>query len=160
MRERRRQTIATLIARVPVASQEHLSRLLAKEGIAANQATLSRDLRDMGVLKGPTGYLLPGSGTIHAAPGVEDATDRLASAKTFVVWVGAAGNLVVLRTRPGNASPLATELDRLGLPGVLGTVAGDDTVFVAAASSREAMRLARSIGTRTNSRAQGWSSTQ
>lgn len=146
MRDRRRQLIATLLSGGAVQNQEELSRLLARRGVRVNQATLSRDLRDLGVFKGPSGYVLAtnGAAPVPAAivPPGSSPIDAFAAVRPFVLSASAAGNLVVLRTRPGNASPLATELDRLPLEGMLGTIAGDDTVFLAAQSARHASRLA------------------
>ena len=149
----RRQRIADLIAAHQVTSQEQLQDMLARQRITVTQATLSRDLRDMGVLKGPGGYRLPstdgappasaqrtggGAATINtrelerALPGVITSAD-------------AGGQLVVLHTQPAHANPLAIEIDRAHLPEVLGTIAGDDTVFVATRSERDARKLLRMI---------------
>ncbi|CAG0982505.1 Arginine repressor [Phycisphaerales bacterium] len=136
---RRHSRIRELIASRRVHSQEELGALLASEGLHATQGTLSRDLRELGVLKGPEGYSLPGQTPVReqAPRELERAIrERLVSARQ-------AGNLVILRTAPGHASALAVEVDRAQPEGAVGTVAGDDTVFVAAPSPAKAARLTR-----------------
>ncbi|MCW5765857.1 MAG: arginine repressor [Phycisphaeraceae bacterium] len=139
MRANRRELIAGILRRGGVSSQSRLAELLRERGVRVTQATLSRDLRDMAVLKGPRGYMLPdqagGAGT----------GGSLTAARRLVVWAGAAGNLAVLKTRPGNAAPLALALDGAPPRGVLGTVAGDDTVFVATESAAAARSLAAEL---------------
>jgi transcriptional regulator of arginine metabolism len=134
----RRQRIAELIARETIRTQDELQHLLERRGISATQATLSRDLRAMGVAKSPGGYVLPG-----AAPAAGDDGDALARAlRSELVSVEPAGTLVVLRTRPGHANALGIEVDRSRWPQIAGTIAGDDTVFVAARSGERARQLA------------------
>ena len=127
----RQQTIAKLIGRNPVTSQPQLVDLLATEGIVATQTTVSRDLEDLGAVK----VRVPGGETVYAIPEYEPARlapeDHLRRVMgEFVVEVASSGNLVVLRTPPGSAHVVGSALDRAGLPEVLGTVAGDDTVLV------------------------------
>jgi transcriptional regulator of arginine metabolism len=117
-------------------SQEELAAMLRREGIEATQATLSRDLRELGVLKGPEGYTLPRG---QAAPAVE----LREAAGAYLLSAQTAGTVVVLRTGPGQASALALQIDRSALDGAVGTVAGDDTIFIAAKSARDAARIAR-----------------
>ena len=140
----RRARIAALIGANQLWSQQELSDLLRKrEGIAVTQATLSRDLTELGVVKGSTGYMLPGS--TPARP-TGDREAMLATAlRQHLVSVTRGGTLVVLRTPSGHANSLAIELDRAGLPGTLGTIAGDDTIFVAAEDLAAATSLARTI---------------
>lgn len=114
--------------------------MLRRDGIEATQATLSRDLRELGVLKGPAGYTLPSEGGQRAG-----GRELREAAAAYLLSVQPAGNLVVLRTGPGQASALALEVDRCGFDGVVGTVAGDDTIFIAAKSARLAIRLARAL---------------
>lgn len=142
-RDARRARILGIVRESRVRNQEELRERLAALGIDVNQATLSRDLRDLGLLKGPHGYEIP------AGDGVPVAADAnlalLAAARTWLSDARAAGSLVVLKTPPGGASPLAIALDKAGLEGVVGTIAGDDTIFVAAADAARARRLVRSI---------------
>lgn len=123
------------LRRQPVPSQERLVELLADGGIRVTQATLSRDLAELGVVKGPAGYMLAGDAPQSADGGLERAL------RAMLVGGAVGGSLAVLHTGPGRASALALEIDRAGLKPVLGTVAGDDTIFVAARSAKEAMQL-------------------
>lgn len=137
-RHRRHQRIAELLAEQPVRSQHELADLLAADGLEVTQATLSRDLHEMGVWKGPEGYVLPGVDRLPATSGGQ-ALARIVARE--VVKIDAGGSIVVLRTRPAHADAVAIEIDRDPPPGALGTIAGDDTVFVAARSAREARTL-------------------
>ncbi len=126
----RQQAIARLIGRRAVTNQPQLVDLLAEDGIAATQATVSRDLEDLGAVK----VRVPGGDTVYAIPEYEP--NRIAPEdqlrRVMGEWVAEvrhSGNLVVLRTPPGCAHVVASALDRSGLPGILGTVAGDDTLL-------------------------------
>ena len=130
----RQHRISRLLADHAVASQAHLVELLAAEGVPATQATVSRDLDDLGAIKvrvagGDTVYAIPELPTEQRAP--EDHLRRVFG--DWVVEVAHSGNLVVLRTPPGSAHVVGSALARAGLPDVLGTVAGDDTLFVVVA---------------------------
>lgn len=142
-RSARLALVRSLIASGRVRSQEHLAALLAERGVAASQGTLSRDLRDLGVLKGPDGYTLHGPPEPNAAQAASRELRR--AVRERMLSADRAGSLVVLRTAPGHASALAVEIDRAGPEGVVGTVAGDDTVFVATASPARAARFTRTI---------------
>lgn len=129
----RQQAIARLIAKHAVTAQPQLVELLAEDGIAATQATVSRDLDDLGAVK----VRVPGGDTVYAIPeyepqriAPEDQLRRVMG--EWVAEVRHSGNLVVLRTPPGCAHVVASALDRSGLPGILGTVAGDDTLLCVA----------------------------
>src|SRR3982751_640648 len=133
----RQARIADLVLAVPVHSQTELGRLLADEGVAVTQATLSRDLEDLGAVK----VRRPGHGTVYAVPGevagpalraLGDEGDARISrlAAELLVSVEASANLAVARTPPGGAHLLASAIDRAALPEVLGTVAGDYPVLV------------------------------
>jgi transcriptional regulator of arginine metabolism len=117
----------------PVRSQEDLARRLAGLGVHVTQATLSRDLVELGAvrLRGPDGslvYALPGEPGLGA---LADPAARLARvAGELLVTAEASGNLIVLRTPAGAAQLLASAIDHAGWPSVLGTVGGDDTVLV------------------------------
>ncbi len=140
-RPTRHALIRAHIASGKVRSQEQLAALLAGAGCRASQGTISRDLRDLGVLKGADGFTMPGPGESRTTPPKElqrAVRERLLSADR-------AGSIVVLRTAPGHASALAVEVDRARPEGVVGTVAGDDTVFVATASPAKAARIARLV---------------
>jgi len=129
----RQQAIAKLVARQSVTNQPQLVELLAADGIAATQATVSRDLEDLGAVK----VRVPGGETVYAIPEYEPA--RIAPEEQlrrvmgeWVAEVKCSGHLVVLRTPPGCAHVVASALDRSGMPGLLGTVAGDDTLLCVA----------------------------
>jgi len=133
----RQARIAALLSAGPVHSQSELGRLLADEGIAVTQATLSRDLEEIGAVK----VRRPGAGTIYAVAGElpgptlralgDDGETRISRlAVELLVSIDASANLAVARTPPGGAHLLASAIDRAALPDVLGTVAGDDTVLV------------------------------
>lgn len=135
----RQQRIRDILSRHQVFNQEQLAAMLADEDISVTQATLSRDLHDLGVSKGPAGYQLPEMAAVVAAPAATRELERLLPMQLLSAEAGA--NLVVLRTQPGHANPLALEIDRARLDEVMGTVAGDDTVFVAARNPAQARRL-------------------
>lgn len=142
----RQHKVAQLLGRHQVTSQTQLVELLADEGVVATQATVSRDLEELGAVK----VRVPGGDTVYAIPAFE--SDRLAPAehlrRTMSEWVAevaSSGNLVVLRTPPGCAHVVASALDRSGLPGLLGTVAGDDTLLCVAAERVGGAGLARTL---------------
>ena len=141
-RDQRRQAILECVRAQQVKNQSELARLLAADGIRVNQATLSRDLRDMGLLKGPNGYELPADAT-H---GAHDPSMALFNAVlAMLTRVDRAQNLLVLHTIVGAASPLAIALDRAGWREVVGTIAGDDTVLAVCRSAEHARRAARQL---------------
>jgi len=148
----RQARIAEVLSSCVVRSQAELAQRLAAEGMAVTQTTLSRDLEEIGAVK----LRRPGVGTVYAvgdeAPGpvlraLADASvgriSRLAA--ELLVSVESSGNLVVARTPPGGAHLLASAIDRAGLPEVLGTVAGDDTVLLVARDPRGGTALARRL---------------
>jgi len=126
----RQQLIGRLIGQHEVTNQPQLIDLLVAEGIEATQATVSRDLDDIGALK----VRLPSGSSVYAIP--EFAPDRLAPVDQlrrvmgeWVAEVACSGNIVVLRTPPGCAHVVASALDRSRVDDLLGTVAGDDTLL-------------------------------
>ena len=127
----RQHRIGLLLAEHAVTSQGQLVDLLEAEGVVATQATVSRDLDEVGAVK----VRVPGGETVYAIPELphervvpSDHLRRMLS--DWVVEVTSSANLVILRTPPGSAHVVASALDRSGLPDVLGTVAGDDTMIV------------------------------
>ncbi len=139
----RQQAIERLIGQHEVTNQPQLVEMLAEAGITATQATVSRDLDDLGAIK----VRVPGGATVYAVP--EFAPDRLAPLDQlkrvmgeWVAEVSYSSNLVVLRTPPGCAHVVASALDRSGVEGMLGTVAGDDTLLCIASESMEGAGLA------------------
>lgn len=146
----RQHRIAKLLETGAVASQSHLVELLANDGVVATQATVSRDLEELGAVK----VRVAGGETVYAIP--ELPRDRLVPEEQlrrvladWVVEVAHSGNLVLVRTPPGSAHVVASALDRAGLPGVLGTVAGDDTLLVVTSEKVGGERVAKRLQTLT-----------
>jgi transcriptional regulator of arginine metabolism len=135
----RRHRILQLLRARTVRSQQELQRLLRQQGIAVTQATLSRDLHELGVVKGPEGYRPPPADAPPPLPELPQTIGR------ELLDAAVAGTLVVLRTLPGHANPLALAIDGAGLDEVVGTIAGDDTVFLATESGPAARRLANRL---------------
>lgn len=142
----RQHRVAQLLAGHAVTSQLQLVDLLRDEGVDATQATVSRDLEEMGAVK----VRVPGGETVYAIP--ELATERVAPEDhlrrvfgDWVVEVACSHNIVVLRTPPGSAHVVGSALDRSSLAGVLGTVAGDDTLLVVAAEQVGGAKLAKTL---------------
>lgn len=151
-KERRRAAILELVRAQRVKSQGELARLLHKLGHEVNQATLSRDLRDMGVVKGPSGYQLPtGDAALSLASAAAAAAPAGGSAALYgavQAWLASsvtAVNQVVLRTPAGAASTLAVALDAAGWKDVLGTIAGDDTILIITPDPRAATRVHKAL---------------
>ncbi|MCW4355643.1 arginine repressor [Hoyosella sp. YIM 151337] len=133
----RQARIVELLAQHQVRSQTELARLLAAEGIDVKQATLSRDLEELGAVKlraadGGTGvYVVPEDGS--PVRGITGGTDRLSRVLgDLLVSAEPSGNLAVLRTPPGAAQFVASAIDKAALPEIAGTIAGDDTIVVIA----------------------------
>jgi transcriptional regulator of arginine metabolism len=134
---RHARIVATLSSHA-VRSQSELGRLLAEAGLRVTQATLSRDLDELGAVKlrtpdgGQPVYVLPADGAPWAARQLADEAPRRLTRLLgeLLISADASGNIVVLRTPPGASNFLASALDRAALPDVLGTIAGDDTILV------------------------------
>ncbi len=137
----RRTQILDLLRTESMASQTDLRQKLARRGIHVTQATVSRDLVELGVIKTREGYRLPDS----REPAVVPQPPLSVVLKEFLRNVRQASNLVVLKTHPGNAHSVAVALDAEKWPEVVGTVAGDDTIFVATPRAREATRIRKKI---------------
>ncbi len=143
LKMRRQQAIARLIEQSEVASQVQLVEMLMSDGITATQATVSRDLDDLGAIKIRTS----GGASVYALPAF--ATDRVAPVdqlrRVMGEWVAevlSSQNLVIIRTPPGCAHVVASALDRSAMDGLIGTVAGDDTVMCIAAETTTGAALA------------------
>lgn len=133
-RTQRQHVITRLLAAHRVTNQEQLVELLAAEGVASTQATVSRDLVDLGAIKvragdGDSTYAIPDQPHAHRAP--DEHLRRIFG--DWVVEVNATDGILVLRTPPGSAHVVGSALDRADLPEVAGTVAGDDTLFIVVA---------------------------
>ncbi|OBJ71688.1 arginine repressor [Mycobacterium sp. 1274756.6] len=145
----RQARIVALLAAGPVHSQGELAALLAAEGIEVTQATLSRDLEELGAVKlrgpegGVGGYVIPEDGNPMRLSGGTERLCRLLG--ELLVGTDASGNTAVLRTPPGAADYLASAIDRAALPYVVGTIAGDDTIFVLAREPMTGAELAAAL---------------
>lgn len=142
---RRHRAIADLIRTGRIASQEELADQLGGLGFAVTQATVSRDLDQLGAIKvrrkGEVAYALP-----EDASPRDWAGQRLgAILREWVRSIEPAGNLVVLKTPPGSAHLVGVALDQANVPEVVGTICGDDTIFIAVRSEREAPALAEAF---------------
>ena len=136
-RSARHARIAELITAGPVTSQTQLARLLAESGIEVTQATLSRDLEELGAVKmrgadgAPASYVLPPENAPLRPARSTSAPARLTRMLSELLTAAeGSANLAVLRTPPGAAQFLASAMDKVALPDILGTIAGDDTVLV------------------------------
>lgn len=143
MKHQRLDAIRELLTDTPVPSQDELRRKLRRRGIRVTQATLSRDIHELRLFKGPGGYSLPHfNGPNGSATVVDDAPPALAEmVESFGLRVRQAMNQVVVGTVMGGAQPLAAALDRAGWPEVVGTIAGDDTVLVICPDARRAAEI-------------------
>ncbi|HWX94851.1 MAG TPA: hypothetical protein VNY29_19725 [Terriglobales bacterium] len=137
----RQRAILELLHRGPVESQEELQGFLAKRGFEAGQATLSRDIRELGLVKTPDGYTAARAGAVTEP--VLPSVARLV--REFVVDVRLAQNLLVLKTSVGSAQPVAAAMDSEDWPEVVGTIGGDDTILVISPDNRTAQQLVRRI---------------
>ena len=146
----RQARIVAVLSSASVHSQTELATLLAADGIEVTQATLSRDLEELGAVKlrgvagGPGVYVVPEDGSpVRAVCGGTGRLARLLG--ELLVSTDATGNLAVLHTPPGAADYLASAIDRAALPYVVGTIAGDDTIFVAAREPMTGAELAAAL---------------
>jgi transcriptional regulator of arginine metabolism len=137
MKQIRHNAIRQLILTQPISNQEELRRLLMKRGFEVTQATLSRDLHEMRLYKGPDGYRAP-------VVAVEEDDDRPAMdevLRSFGLKVKQAMNQLILLTTDGSAQPVAVAIDYEELDEVVGTIAGDNTVLVICPDTRNATLL-------------------
>jgi len=140
----RQGAILRLVQEQELSTQADVARALGEEGLGTVQATVSRDIAQLGLVKvrGPRGKL------VYALPGAAD-LDRLSELTTalrrFVIALEPTGDLVVLRTGPGNANALGRAFDAADLPEVAGCVAGDDTIFVATREGMTGGELAQQL---------------
>lgn len=145
-KQSRQHRIAKLLEQHAITSQPQLVELLSEGGVVATQATVSRDLEEMGAIKvraagGDSVYAIPDLPKEQRAP--DDHLRRVLG--DWVVEVSHSVNLVVLRTPPGSAHVVGSALDRADLPEILGTVAGDDTLLVVADEKVGGAKVARNL---------------
>ena len=140
---RRREEILRIVRSTPVHSQDELLGALRMHGYAVTQPTLSRDLRDLGLVKTPQGYVSPEAIPTVAHFPREHRFEQLV--RDTVLSAEAAMNLVVIKTPVAAAQPLASAMDATPIDGALGTIGGDDTIFVAFRTIDAAASFARRI---------------
>ncbi len=138
MKHQRLDAIRELLSDSLVRNQDELRRRLRRRGFRVTQATLSRDIHELRLSKGPGGYSLP-NGNGNAAAAVDDGPPSLAEMiESFGLRARQAMNQVVVATAMGGAQPVAAALDRETWPEVVGTIAGDDTVLIICTDTRRA----------------------
>ncbi|MDQ4121889.1 MAG: arginine repressor [Acidobacteriota bacterium] len=130
-KEKRQETILNLIRAKNIETQEELSEFLSKAGFSVTQSSVSRDLDELGIVKANGYYALP----------------RAENRKNFgLISLDTAGeNLVVAKCEPGLASAVAVQIDRAKITGIVGTIAGDDTIFIAVKDYREQKKAIKNI---------------
>ncbi len=141
MKSYRQSLVLDLLDREPITSQEQLRTRLQEKGIAVTQATLSRDIRDLGLVKRATdgAYSRPAAGNGPMTTEREVVLRRAVG--EFMRRIEAVQHMVVVRTDPGQAQPLAFALDHAHMPDVVGTIGGDDTILVILRGDREAQQF-------------------
>ena len=139
----RQETILSLISSHSIASQEDLKRLMGARGWVVTQATLSRDLRDLGVMRAPTE-----SGARYVLPEMVGDDDKLSLDSVLPQWfskIDGVGELIVLHSLPGGAQPIAEAVDSEGWPEVVGTIGGENTVLIVCRSAAARVTLTERI---------------
>ena len=136
----RHHRILELVSREPMVTQDDMVRRLTQQGLKVTQATLSRDIKELGLVKSAEGYAA--SGTIAEAAPTPSLSHLL---REFVVDVREAQNLLVVKTTAGSAQPVAAALDAESWPELVGTIAGDDTILVISSSGKSCRQLGRRI---------------
>ena len=136
----RHHRILELVSREPMVTQDDMVRRLTQQGLKVTQATLSRDIKELGLVKTPEGYAA--SGTLTEAAPTPSLSHLL---REFVVDVRQAQNLLVVKTTAGSAQPVAAAVDAASWPELVGTIAGDDTILVISSSSKSCRQLGKRI---------------
>ena len=137
----RHRAVIELLEKGPVASQDKLQRALAGRGYKVGQATLSRDIHELRLVKTAEGYALPGSDAA-TDPGLPPVQRLL---REFVLSIRPAQNLLVLKTAVGSAQPVAAALDGQEWSELVGTIAGDDAILIVSPDRKAANKLAQRI---------------
>jgi transcriptional regulator of arginine metabolism len=136
----RHHRILELVSGEPMVTQDEMVRRLSRQGLKVTQATLSRDIKELGLVKSAGGYAALGTGA-EVAP-----TPSLSHLlREFVVDVREAQNLLVLKTPPGSAQPVARAIDAEKWPELVGTIAGDDTIVVISSNAKSCRQLGKRI---------------
>lgn len=137
----RQRAILEIVQQGPVESQEDLQRALHRRGCDVGQATLSRDIHELNLVKTPEGYA-----RLQAIPAAEPNLPPVSRLlREFVLDVRPAQNLLVIKTAVGSAQPVAAALDSENWPETVGTIAGDDAILIVAPDQKAATRLAGRI---------------
>lgn len=144
MKPRRQAAIRDIVEREAIRSQEQLRQRLAARGFSVTQATLSRDIKDIGLVKRASDSAYRPAGA-EAPPSPVAVSALTRAVAEYMASAEPVQQLVVLRTGPGQAQLLGVALDRAPLPGVVGTIAGDDTILVIARDARCARRIVRQL---------------
>lgn len=139
MKSHRHHAIRDLLVTTTVTNQDELRRKLAERGIHVTQATLSRDIRQLKLLKGPAGYALPATGEEDELPEISGVL------KDFALEVRQAQNLLIVLTTMGGAQPVAASIDSQEWTEVVGTIAGDNTVLIICPDNSRAENLSNRI---------------
>ncbi len=142
MKSTRQSAIRDLLARSPIANQDELRRKLAGKGFNVTQATLSRDIHELKLVKGSDGYTLPAQSAEedeNDLPSIEEVLQN------FGLEARQAQNLIVVISTTGGAQPIAATIDYEEWPEVVGTIAGDDTVLIVCGNTRQATTLRQRI---------------
>jgi transcriptional regulator of arginine metabolism len=140
VKERRQRAILTLVATRPIHSQEELAEMLDSQGYETTQATISRDIKDLGLAKVP---IKNGNGNSHQfkyvlpSPQLSFASRLHRAVTELVTNIASSVNLIVLRTPPGSAMLVATAIDEAQWPEIIGSIAGDDTIMVIVRDPKE-----------------------
>lgn len=137
MKQQRHTAIRDLLAKAAISNQDEFRRRLAERGFHVTQATLSRDIHELRLSKGPNGYVMPSV----AEEEDEDLPGIREMLRSFGMEVRQAMNLLVLVTTTGSAQPVAAGIDYEDWPEVVGTIAGDDTVLIICADERRSSTL-------------------
>ena len=145
MKAQRQSLILDIVDREPITSQEQLRSRLQSRGIEVTQATLSRDIRDLGLIKRPAdgAYRRPGFADAQLAIDTEVGFRR--AVEEYLRSHETVDQLLVMKTDTGQAQPLAVAVDRARLPEIVGTIAGDDTILVICRSGAQAAALAKRL---------------
>jgi transcriptional regulator of arginine metabolism len=144
VKRQRQRALLQLLSREPLGSQEDIRRRLAELGHPATQSTISRDLDELGLVRvheapGRYRYVSPRGDEGRAGVPLQELLEE------FAVGVDLAGNLLLVKTHPGAANAVAGGLDRSGIEGILGTVAGDDTIIAVVRPGAAGRRIARRL---------------
>jgi transcriptional regulator of arginine metabolism len=145
MKSYRQSLVLDLVEREPVTSQEQLRERLREKGIEVTQATLSRDIRDLGLVKRATDGAYRRPVDLEGPVSAERHVVLRRAVAEFLRHMEAVQQLVVLRTDPGQAQPLAVALDHARMADVVGTIGGDDTILVICRGEREARHFTQQL---------------